>query len=203
MIASIYIIFPQEHPELRDNAIQHFHWTMERYVTMKHRNAMAYQAQNVLAAIQARFVYAMGAAPSPAGSSTREPSLISGMSHTTPESSRSVSTPSAATGSGAAGALSRGSYMPDAAPTPGQQYQQQQQQWDTWASNADLAAMAPTYPTTDLLFNDLMVMKDAQFPEAPQDNLQFGGDFEENTFWQFLNSLPSGAAAGESAAYLT
>lgn len=181
MIASIYILFPQEHAEQRTDAIRHFHWTMERYAVMRDRNAIAKSAQNVLAAIQARFTYAIGAQglASPAPSSSTDVK----MPWLTPEASRSGSASSTSTN------VKHNGYP---APSPNTRWA------SDWPSPSvdNLADMAPIHPTLDLLYNDLMVVKDpmaAPVSNIPSDSVfQFGGDFEDNTLWQFLNQFPTG-----------
>lgn len=60
MMASIYILFPKEHPELLNNALQHFQWGVERFETMAERNRLAGAALGVLNAIYIRLKKAIG-----------------------------------------------------------------------------------------------------------------------------------------------
>jgi hypothetical protein len=60
MMASIYILFPKEHPELLNNALQHFHWGVERFEAMAERNRLAGAALGVLNAIYIRLKKAIG-----------------------------------------------------------------------------------------------------------------------------------------------
>ncbi|KAI0878574.1 hypothetical protein GGS24DRAFT_398362 [Hypoxylon argillaceum] len=60
MVASIYILFPREHPELLDQARQHFQWAVDRFEKMAERNHLARSALGVLQAIWIRFKKAVG-----------------------------------------------------------------------------------------------------------------------------------------------
>ncbi|KAF3012053.1 hypothetical protein E8E14_009365 [Neopestalotiopsis sp. 37M] len=60
MMASIYILFPKEHPELLNNALQHFQWGVERFEAMADRNRLAAAALGVLNAIYIRLKKAIG-----------------------------------------------------------------------------------------------------------------------------------------------
>lgn len=194
MIASVYILFPHEHPELRDHAVQHFYWTIERFDAMKKRNILARSAQGVLAAIQSRFNRAVGRQSSSSGTATREPSLAD-------EQSRSVSTPASShnsTGgdSSMAAPPPLGMNSTATSSTPGATAQ-----WALdWSvtSPDNLASLAPMYPTVDLVFNDLMVKQPGEDGPLMQGDdalasVQFGGDFgNDNSFWQFLNQYQPG-----------
>ena len=59
-MASIYILFPKEHPELVQNASQHFRWAVERFDAMSERNALAKAALGVLQAIHIRLKKSLG-----------------------------------------------------------------------------------------------------------------------------------------------
>ncbi|KAK0732709.1 hypothetical protein B0T21DRAFT_452261 [Apiosordaria backusii] len=54
LMAAIYILFPREHPELVQSALQHFQWAVERFEAMSERNALAKAALGVLHAIRLR-----------------------------------------------------------------------------------------------------------------------------------------------------
>lgn len=60
MMASIYILFPREHPELLNNALNHFQWGVERFEAMADRNRLAAAALGVLNAIYIRLKKAIG-----------------------------------------------------------------------------------------------------------------------------------------------
>jgi hypothetical protein len=59
-MASIYILFPKEQPELVQNAMQHFQWAVERFEAMSERNALARAALGVLQAIRIRLRKSLG-----------------------------------------------------------------------------------------------------------------------------------------------
>ncbi|CAP71055.1 uncharacterized protein PODANS_6_4250 [Podospora anserina S mat+] len=54
LMAAIYILFPREHPELVQSALQHFQWAVERFEAMSERNALAKAALGVLHAVRLR-----------------------------------------------------------------------------------------------------------------------------------------------------
>ncbi|RYP14030.1 hypothetical protein DL765_006633 [Monosporascus sp. GIB2] len=60
MVASIYILFPREHPEVLPSAVRHFRWAVERFELMAPRNRLASAALGVLNAIYIRFRKAVG-----------------------------------------------------------------------------------------------------------------------------------------------
>ncbi|ORY55102.1 uncharacterized protein BCR38DRAFT_357171 [Pseudomassariella vexata] len=60
MIASIFILFPKEHQEFLDSALQHFQWAVERFETMAARNRLAHAALGVLHAVWIRLKKAVG-----------------------------------------------------------------------------------------------------------------------------------------------
>ncbi|KAI0156509.1 hypothetical protein GGR57DRAFT_463617 [Xylariaceae sp. FL1272] len=60
MVASIYILFPREHPELLEESRQHFQWAVDRFEKMAERNQLARSALGVLQAIWIRFKKAVG-----------------------------------------------------------------------------------------------------------------------------------------------
>ncbi|KAJ9133583.1 OMPdecase-domain-containing protein [Pleurostoma richardsiae] len=60
LMASIYILFPKEHPELVTSACQHFRWAVERFETMSERNSLAKAALGVLQAIYIRLKKSLG-----------------------------------------------------------------------------------------------------------------------------------------------
>ncbi len=59
-MASIYILFPKEHPGLVANALQHFHWAVERFEAISTRNSLAKAALGVLRAIDLRLKRSLG-----------------------------------------------------------------------------------------------------------------------------------------------
>ncbi|KAK3297982.1 uncharacterized protein B0H64DRAFT_358150 [Chaetomium fimeti] len=60
MMASIYILFPKEHPDLMQKALQHFHWAVRRFEAMSTRNPLAKAALGVLHAICQRMTRSLG-----------------------------------------------------------------------------------------------------------------------------------------------
>lgn len=61
LMASLYILFPKEHPELVPQALQHFQWAVERFEAMAARNnSLARAALGVLHAIYVRLKKSLG-----------------------------------------------------------------------------------------------------------------------------------------------
>ncbi len=66
-MASIYILFPKEHPALVQPALQHFRWAVERFEAMAARNPLAKAALGVLRAIYLRLKRSLGIVSGRAG----------------------------------------------------------------------------------------------------------------------------------------
>lgn len=60
LMASIYILFPREHPELVQSALQHFQWAVERFQAMSGRNSLTKAALGVLHAVYLRLKKSLG-----------------------------------------------------------------------------------------------------------------------------------------------
>ena len=60
LMATIYVLFPKEHPEMVQDAIQHFQWAVERFEAMSGRNSLAKAALGVLQAIYIRLKKSLG-----------------------------------------------------------------------------------------------------------------------------------------------
>jgi hypothetical protein len=60
LMASIYILFPKEHPDLVHRALQHFQWAVERFEAMSATNALAKAALGVLHAMYLRLKKSLG-----------------------------------------------------------------------------------------------------------------------------------------------
>ncbi|CAM1503937.1 Fc.00g015280.m01.CDS01 [Cosmosporella sp. VM-42] len=184
LIASVYILFPHEHPELTGSVLQHFQWTTERFSAMQERNPLARSAQGVLRAIIARVKKAV--------SSVAPPSSTEGRSLGTPTSDGKATT--AATESTPASSLSAGEPFAYPQPSTGNEW--------TVPSTDNLASIAPMFPTSDLIYNDLNAVHDNNVlmpPLGGEPTLdggdfawQFGGDLGDDSFWQLLNQFQPG-----------
>ncbi|KAK3371551.1 fungal-specific transcription factor domain-containing protein [Lasiosphaeria ovina] len=84
MIASIYILFPKEHPDLVFESIQQFDWSVERFEIMSVRNGLAKAALGVLRAINLRLRRSLGISSQP-GTSAK--SILPSPASTTPSAS--------------------------------------------------------------------------------------------------------------------
>ncbi len=206
VIASVFILFPHESPELRDSAVRRFHWTIAKFQAIREHNAVARAAQGVLKAIQSRFIKAVGNdTPGPSPDSDVASPLHKGQADQTPDSDRaglaagSASNPSLRS-------LSIGISPSDGSSAVGSWANNNNNSADGmngWSLPEDsLSTLAPIYPTSDLLFNDLV----AKYGESDLTNCTldpvstqqtsgdgfslFDGDFAvDNTFWQFMNQF--------------
>ncbi|OAA54944.1 Fungal transcriptional regulatory protein [Cordyceps fumosorosea ARSEF 2679] len=207
VVASIFILFPRESPALRDSAARRLHWTIAKFEAIREHNAVARAAQGVLTAIRSRFVKAVGE-----GGATTSPDAEG---EVTPGSDKAATGPATvASGGGSSGASTNGLSL-DISPSDGSS--SAAEPWGETGTGADgagawvlpegsLSSLAPIYPTSDLLFNDLVAKYGdsnpancALDPVDAQQQLsgdgfgslyQFDGDFAaDNTFWQFMNQF--------------
>ncbi|KAI1341852.1 hypothetical protein F5Y15DRAFT_375468 [Xylariaceae sp. FL0016] len=163
MVASIYILFPKEHPELLANTRQHFQWAVERFEKMAERNRLAHAALGVLHAIWVRFKKAVGN-----GSLTHPCNGAQGNSNGASQASSVAQTPQ--TGSERSSLqqanLSSNSTLPtpdtenttpiDPGLTPGRSPSDvlSGAQWQLPA-DFDFSSLMPMYPMGDIIYNDL------------------------------------------------
>jgi hypothetical protein len=186
LIASVYILFPQEHAELTGKILEHFQWTIERFSAMQERNPLAKSAQGVLRAIVVRFKRAVAKAESTSLSSTENRSTTgsSGLAPTSTPGSSSL-------GTGDVAGLTQSQPVTETA-------------WRTPPADS-LATMATFFPTGDLIYNDLTAGPDGMMlplgsteGEIGGDDLlwQFGGDWGDDTVWQMLNQFPATGDGG-------
>ncbi|KAL8346280.1 hypothetical protein RB598_000268 [Gaeumannomyces tritici] len=54
LLATVFVLFPREHPDLLPDALQHFSWAVERFEVLSRRNNLARSAVAVLRAIWVR-----------------------------------------------------------------------------------------------------------------------------------------------------
>ncbi|KAL8380714.1 hypothetical protein RB595_005137 [Gaeumannomyces hyphopodioides] len=54
LVATVFVLFPREHPDLLPDALQHFAWAVERFEVLSRRNNLARSAVAVLRAIWVR-----------------------------------------------------------------------------------------------------------------------------------------------------
>ncbi|KAK7430606.1 hypothetical protein QQZ08_002898 [Neonectria magnoliae] len=193
LIASIYILFPHEHPELTGSVLQHFQWTVERFSAMQERNPLAKSAQGVLRAIVARFKKAIS---NPAGSRGYTPSADIKANAGRSTSDTTESTPE----SSSLGPAETFGYAqaPPADMTT---------RW-MMPSAGNVAMLAPMFPMGDIIYNDLNVVQEgATLPGGELEGIDgtgtsdfgwlFGGDLGDDTVWQMFNQFqPAGEGEG-------
>lgn len=223
LIATIFILFPREQTELRYSALQQFQWTIERFGAMQERNPYARSGLGILKAIQAKLTRSIDNEPSPASAS--------GAASDTPTTTWSRDAPSGSTPSGSGMRSLGGGDTSSRGQTSTPDYGKGSVEsnmanfdstgdWSMLNSEA-LASLAPLFPTSDLIFNDLNAIFDTtpasgagSFPgnmedmsagpvdgsDLPMDMgvpaypAQFGGGFGEDTVWQFLNQYQPGTS---------
>ncbi|PTB67549.1 hypothetical protein BBK36DRAFT_1116503 [Trichoderma citrinoviride] len=217
LLATIYILFPYENAEYRELVMQHCHWTVERFATMKDTNLLAKSALGVLRAVVARLVKAIGKCAPPPPSSTGTSVDFLRNSSDTPLSTtgRTLgSTPASSVGQGSIGGRGsvEGSSHNKAAPEPllpvpatAAAAQDESSSafpgmmpggWEMPQDGSGFPGLAPFFAMSDLIYKDLTVDQedDVLVPPTDFDPLsgdsfmwQFEGGFGQDTVWQFLN----------------
>ncbi|KAL6809083.1 hypothetical protein GGI42DRAFT_230279 [Trichoderma sp. SZMC 28013] len=215
LIATIYILFPYENAEYREIALQHCHWTVERFATMKDMNPLAKSAIGVLRAIVARLVKAIGncAPPSSIGASA---DTLRNASDTPLSTSRTLgSTPASSIGKGSIGRSSvEGSLKVSSEPVssavaapstaadessafssmmPGG--------WEMPQDGSGFPGIAPFFAMGDLIYKDLTVDQDEDVALRTDTEMlgedsflwQFEGGFGQDTVWQLFNQHQPGS----------
>jgi len=178
-MASIYILFPKEHVELVQNALQHFQWAVERFEAMSERNALAKSALSVLHAIFLRLKKSLGISPQAAKamlSSPVPPVTSTALSpfpteESPPAGFHSLSAKgetsdgmSPSSHSGGSGSIRSGNtalssagnttFSPDDL-FPESIALSNTSSGDFLPSDFDWSSLAPIYATSDLVYNDL------------------------------------------------
>lgn len=204
LIATILILFPREQTELRHSALQQFQWTIVRFAAMQDRNPYARAGLGILKAILAKLTRSIDSEPSPASMSA------SWATSDTPATTWSREAPSVSTPSGGSGIRSLGGGVgsltqtstPDYA-TRGDGDDGNSANFDAAAAAADwsmlnsdaLASLAPLFPTSDLIFNDL----NAIFDTNPSGNAGgFAAGLEDAAAAAAAAAPPEAMAGGDS-----
>ncbi|EMT68415.1 hypothetical protein NOF04DRAFT_15044 [Fusarium oxysporum II5] len=175
LLASVYILFPREHTEYTDKTIEHFQWTIERFSAIQERNPLAKSAQGVLRAIVARFKRAMN-------------------------KTQTGSLPSLAPSSSAESIKANADSTPGSSSLCSSDFSGLDSTWIV-PSVDNLNAMAPFFPTGDLVYNDLtagpgmtmlpLPLQGGQGDVGNDSMWQFGGGWGDDTVWQMLNQFPA------------
>ncbi|KAL7798309.1 hypothetical protein V8C37DRAFT_197060 [Trichoderma ceciliae] len=209
LIATIYILFPYESAEFREIALQHCHWTVERFATMKDTNLLAKSAIGVLRAVVARLVKAIGNCAPPSSNSTSV-DLLPHASETPISSSRTLgSTPASSVGRGSTEGgfkvvsepASAVAAVPPAREDPSSSFSAMiPGGWEMPQDGNGFAGLAPFFAMGDLIYKDLTVdQDDGVLPQTDSDILgdsfmwQFEGGFGQDTVWQLLNQHQPGS----------
>lgn len=200
LMASIYLLFPNEQPELISTAMQHLQWGIERFEAMSERNALARAALGVLRAIRVRLgkVFGSAAHQSPLTNTDTSKKVITtqdGMyDHISPlggstamPDTQAMSTPTGSTSTSLSNGL-----------TPGIGSHPSMNGGYDWSlpSDFDWSAIQPIFATGDLVYNDLVCIPDEQGGVAGYDGVaaqhqqqpwHFEGGFGNDSVWNLLN----------------
>jgi hypothetical protein len=198
-MASIYILFPKENPELVGSAMQHFQWTTERFQAMSGKNHLAKSARGVLQAIFMKFKKAVGvtAPPSISQFSQATPSE-STLSSRDPGSTSTMETPLSKISPTPTPSVELNTNDTSAYPLPSAT--------NDWIlpTNWDFTAITPLFPMGDLIYNDLIAFPDGgeaipQQWNPPTSTIdvdlqpgQFSGEFGQDSVWNLLNQFDQG-----------
>ncbi|KAK4155044.1 OMPdecase-domain-containing protein [Chaetomidium leptoderma] len=166
LMASIYILFPKEHPDLVHNALQHFHWAVERFEAMSGRNPLAKAALGVLRAICLRLKKSLGlssqalqqmlasgttpSSTSPASGRSTGPSPSTTAATTSFNPSPSTTGSSGITGGTLSSTTATGGGGGDDSGGSGGPFD-----WNP-PSDFDWASLQTIYATSDLVYHDLV-----------------------------------------------
>lgn len=212
LLATIYILFPYENAEYRELALQHCHWTVERFATMKDMNLLAKSAIGVLRAVVSRLVKAIGKCAPPSSSAGASVDILRNSSNTPLSTGRTLgSTPASSTGRGSVEGshkVSPESLVSAPATAPAQDESSSSSfptmmpgGWEIPQDGNGFPGLAPFFAMGDLIYKDLTVDQedDVLVPPTDFDLLggdsfmwQFEGGFGQDTVWQFLNQHQPG-----------
>ncbi|KAL0940865.1 fungal specific transcription factor domain-containing protein [Colletotrichum truncatum] len=209
LMASIYILFPKENLDMAGSAMQHFHWTTERFEAMQERNPLAKAAKGVLQAIFFKFKKAVGN-PAPPPSMSSLASQTPASTTTTEGSSSSVSgrgsvsttTNTADTPVSKSSTVATPTSLPTAPETSSYPLPSSHSEW-TMPNSWDFTSIAPLFPMGDLIYHDLNGIPEdgslpawgaATPPPPPAAGQTFEGDFGNDSVWNILNQYDPTAA---------
>ncbi|KJZ80333.1 hypothetical protein HIM_00183 [Hirsutella minnesotensis 3608] len=196
LISSIVILFPQEQSGIRVECTAKVCASIERLTVMQERNPLAKSAQGVLQALLAKLARVSGNVKPHLGSSVMVGGSSVGEAPMSAALEQQVEATLINSWHSASGATRR---------------PWSQTEWSTPPEHM-LAAMAPVFPTSDLIYHELTAMQNEDmaaaaaagaaasattqaFPQAAADvgselfMWQFGGDFGQDTVWQMFNQF--------------
>ncbi|KAK3683921.1 fungal-specific transcription factor domain-containing protein [Podospora appendiculata] len=198
LMASIYILFPKEHPGLVKDALRHFQWAVERFQAMSEHNGLARAAMGVLQAIYLRLRRALHITPQAIKAMMQTPSVAdagpsSSLVDFSPRLSEDLNNagsstfPSSAAASDIFADTAAGMAQEDEAPACGGGG------GFDWSipSDFDWASLQPIYATGDLAYHDLTGVRDGHghggTAVPASQPWQFEGDFGTDSVWSLLN----------------
>ncbi|KAK4133077.1 hypothetical protein BT67DRAFT_479136 [Trichocladium antarcticum] len=172
LMASIYILFPAEHADLRPSALQHFRWARTRFEAMADRNPLARAALGVLAAICLRLKKSLGipahaalalSSPASSGSTVSDTrTRTDSTARDTPGTAATDPSPPAQPPSQSAGLnLDLGpALFPSDLPNPATTTTTASPPFFDWSQpvppDFDWSSLQPIYATSDLCYHDLV-----------------------------------------------
>jgi hypothetical protein len=194
LIASIYIVFPHDHPDLRHLSVQHIHWAIERFAVLQARNPLARSAQAVLRAIFDKVTKTL--------SQSMSPPTTSEAFHTTTETPETLHTHISGGQelNSIVGQTNNGYESETIGTTAVNMPTETQVSPSSWPlAQHGLSNIMSTFATSDLIFNDLTAVQGwSNMTEAADAGVeggagsshwQFGGNIGEDTLWQMLNQI--------------
>lgn len=196
-------------------ALQHCHWTVERFATMKDMNPLAKSAIGVLRAVVARLVKAIGNCAPPSSISASADTLRNA-SDTPLSTTRTLgSTPASSIGRGSIGRSSaEGSVKVSselvspavAAPSTGDDgsaafSSMMPGGWEMPQDGNGFPGIAPFFAMGDLIYKELTVDQDEEVALKTDTEMlgddsflwQFEGGFGQDTVWQLFNQHQPGS----------
>lgn len=196
LIASIYILYPLDHPDLKHLSMRHIHWAIERFSIMQARNPFARSAEAVLRAIFHKVALSLSHSDSSSKTSdTLGPTNgTSDANHVPPsvELNKGLVGGQANNVSGSANIDTASFNMPD-------ETRLTQNPWLFGATS--LPNIMPMFATSDLVFNNLTAVQsvdndieagDINVAAAGRLDWQFGGNVGDGSLWQVLNQFQQG-----------
>jgi hypothetical protein len=194
LIASIYLVFPHDHPDLKHLSVQHIHWAIERFAVLQTRNQLARSAQAVLRAVFDKVTKTLSQSMSPSttsdafGSTAEAPEAIRTRLSSRPDLNPMVDRTSNVFENETLGSTALN--MPA----------ETQVSPSSWAlGQHGLSDIMPMYATSDLVYNDLTAVQGWSNTIEAADtgeeggagglHWQFGGNIGDGTVWQMLNRI--------------
>ncbi|KAI1434965.1 hypothetical protein GGR50DRAFT_357429 [Xylaria sp. CBS 124048] len=210
MVASIYILFPKEHPPFLPQALQHFQWALERFEAMAECNTLARSALGVLQAIGLRFRKAVTAGQ-PCWTAKGETEAGRHWITAQPKGYAASRTTSSASKNHETSVFPPPADLdtPPSCSSRANHPSEEKNIMPEWSlpATVDFGMIMPMYPIGDVAYNDLTGGSDSSLAasgnafglgvsdlpmgqEQGPSSLSFGGEYGTDTIWNILNQFP-------------